>query len=367
MSVAVTWPFQRVYAQLGLGSDVVTRATTRFGISLAQFADPSTRISTRDALTDLERFARFLHRSDLGLLAAQAVVPGDFGTLEMAARTCSTVREALSVLANGYELLVEGVHLGVEMRSDRVVLRMWSDPEIDMPPAGVEYALLAITRLALQYAPEVADPECVRFEHARVSHAAACETAFGAPVTYDSFENALEWQAERLEVRTRTANPPVGRALRAHVDKLVAAIPSRMDIVGRIEQVIARRLDAGQPSFDAVARSLGLSKRTLHRKLRAAGRSYRDIGNALRIRMAVHHLEQTGSSLKEIASMLGFRDVSSFHRAFKRATGKTPTERRVTRAGESTSDAGSASAADGDRAVGDAGRGHPAGPRGRTL
>lgn len=90
---------------------------------------------------------------------------------------------------------------------------------------------------------------------------------------------------------------------------------------------ITRELDGGTPSIESVASSLGLSPRTLARRLDAQGMSYRELRDEARRRLAVKHLLE-GVSIDEIAIRLGFSEGSSFHRAFKRWTGLTPSEYR---------------------------------------
>lgn len=328
ISVAVTWPFQRVYAELGLGGQAVADAIARYGLPVERFADPSTRLPLKQVLADLAHYDRRLGRTDIGLLAAQAVLPGDFGAVELAARACATVGESLAVLAAGYALLCDGVRLEIEPRGDRVVERLWTDASLVVPPAAVEFPLLAMMRLGQSYSGRMLYPERVRFTHDRVPHVVACERAFGCAIEFASFENALEWPRAILELPMRTANLGVGPALRARVDTLVAAAPNRDDFVAQVERVVAQHVESGVPAFAAVARTLGMSGRTLHRKLRSAGRTYREICHAVRIRLALHHLEKTPTSIKEIAHALGFGDVQAFHKAFRRATGTTPQQHR---------------------------------------
>lgn len=341
ISVAVTWPFQRVYAELGLGERAIADAAARYQLPVERLADPNTRLPLKQVLEDLERYDKRTRRTDIGLLAAQAVLPGDFGTVELAARACSTVGEALAVLAAGYALLCEGVHLEIEVRGDRVAERLWTDAGLVLPPASVEFPLLAMMRLGQSYAGTMLYPEHVRFTHARVRHAIACEQAFGCAIEFASTENALEWPRSILELPMHTANRGVGQALRVHVESRVAASLNREDFAAQVERVVVQHLETGVPTFHTVAKALGLSRRTLHRNLKNADRTYREICDEVRVRLATHYLEETQWPLKRIAGALGFGGVHAFHRSFKRATGTTPTQHRADRDGSAAGDASS--------------------------
>jgi AraC-like DNA-binding protein len=78
------------------------------------------------------------------------------------------------------------------------------------------------------------------------------------------------------------------------------------------------------PSIDAVAAGLAMSPRTLQRRLAASGTSYQRLVTEVREELARNHLRDSRLSIGEIAFVLGFSDVSAFHRAFKRWTAQTP-------------------------------------------
>jgi AraC-like DNA-binding protein len=85
-----------------------------------------------------------------------------------------------------------------------------------------------------------------------------------------------------------------------------------------------RRLDdVAEASAEQLAKSLGLGVRTLHRRLRSEGQTYRDVLDAFRKQRCMVQLAQGSLSTKQVALELGFADPAGFHRAFKRWTGCT--------------------------------------------
>jgi len=303
-----------------------------FGMTLAQLADPRTRLSQALMLADLERYMQRFGRSDLGLLAAQSVMPGDFGPAELAARTCETAGQALVMLAHGFGLIADGLHLAVEQRGEQVVLRSWTDPDIALPGAITEFQMLSLLLLGSSYLGERMQPELVRFAHPKVPHAAACVDAFGCKIEFDSVENAMFFPRTVLELRLPTADRLEARKLRERVDALVFEATGD-GLIARVEQAVTGKLGQGLPSLASVAQALGTSVRSLHRNLDQSGTSYRELCDRLRLRLALHYLESSDLSIKEISSVLGFSEVQAFHRAYKRMTGSTPRSRRDNRLG----------------------------------
>ena len=101
----------------------------------------------------------------------------------------------------------------------------------------------------------------------------------------------------------------------------------------RVENAISSLLPHGRVVVDDVARSLGMSKRTLARRLSDEGLNFTEVLQQLRRDLAVRYLDDPKLHISKIAWLLGFNEVSAFTHAFKRWTGKTPSQMRIGRAG----------------------------------
>lgn len=91
---------------------------------------------------------------------------------------------------------------------------------------------------------------------------------------------------------------------------------------------IAARLPSSNRRIDVVANSIGFSARTLQRLLGREGISYSKLVDEVRLALARDLLDGTEYRLSEIAERLGYSDAAHFTRAFRRWTGKTPSEHR---------------------------------------
>jgi AraC-like DNA-binding protein len=89
-------------------------------------------------------------------------------------------------------------------------------------------------------------------------------------------------------------------------------------------QVLKEKLQTGDTTITNIASLLNMSPRTLHRKLKDAGTSYNELREKLRRELATTYLNDHNINLSDISYLLGFSQVSAFHRAFKRWTGVTP-------------------------------------------
>jgi AraC-like DNA-binding protein len=100
----------------------------------------------------------------------------------------------------------------------------------------------------------------------------------------------------------------------------------------RVENAISSLLPHGRVVVDDVARSLGMSKRTLARKLSDEGLNFIEVFQQLRRDLAVRYLDDPKLHISKIAWLLGFNEVSAFTHTFKRWTGMTPSQMRTTAA-----------------------------------
>lgn len=97
---------------------------------------------------------------------------------------------------------------------------------------------------------------------------------------------------------------------------------------GRVEAVLMPMLHTGEIGADRVAAALGYSRQTLFRKLRRENTTYARVLDDLRHRLALHYLLDKRTSVGETAYLVGFSDAPAFSRAFKRWTGRAPSDLR---------------------------------------
>jgi AraC-like DNA-binding protein len=100
----------------------------------------------------------------------------------------------------------------------------------------------------------------------------------------------------------------------------------------QVKNLLRLMLKQQPPSSEVIAEKLGISSRTLQRKLGEEGTHYKDVLNELRLELALYFLRNTDLSLENIAYELGYRESRSFYRSFKQWTGRTAGSYRHERA-----------------------------------
>jgi AraC-like DNA-binding protein len=147
---------------------------------------------------------------------------------------------------------------------------------------------------------------------------------FGAPVTAVRSHPALVFDASLLDLPFAKADPMMASFFVTYAEKLLERAPDATDLVAAVQQHIGQMLQSGTPTLDAVGKQLAMSTRTLRRRLADEGHTFAQLLQDTRRSLAKQHLEDDRLTIAEIGFVLGFSDVSAFHRSFRRWTGMTP-------------------------------------------
>ena len=150
---------------------------------------------------------------------------------------------------------------------------------------------------------------------------------FGCEVVFRQAENRFLFDAKWLDGAPALRNKITYLSVVSLCDQLMEELQLRVGLVGKVREVLIRNL-ARPMGFDAVAKNLQMSTRTLRRKLRQQDSTFREIIYDLRMQAAVKYLRDTDLTIDEIAFVLGFSDATNFRHAFRRWGKGTPSEFR---------------------------------------
>lgn len=150
---------------------------------------------------------------------------------------------------------------------------------------------------------------------------------FGCEVLYGQPRNRLLFPSEWLDNKPSLGNPLTYAQLAEISDKLLTELKQNTGVAGKVRQVLLANLEC-PPDSDALAGRLGLSARTLRRRLQQENTSYRELIDDLRAQTAIRYVRDTNLTLENIAFLLGFNDPAAFRSAFRRWTKLAPNEFR---------------------------------------
>jgi AraC-like DNA-binding protein len=144
---------------------------------------------------------------------------------------------------------------------------------------------------------------------------------------FGASEDAMVFDAALLDRALVMANPELARRNDEAVREYLARI-EHGSIIDLVRGKLIHRL-ADKPSSQEIARALGMSQRSMQRRLHESGTSYEAVLGEVRKELACAYLREGRYSVGELAFTLGFEDASAFARAFRRWTGVSPSTFRA--------------------------------------
>jgi len=153
------------------------------------------------------------------------------------------------------------------------------------------------------------------------------EEFFGCPVRYDAAESKIIFSLDDARVPL----PAVNRDLATMNDQTLAEFArslSESTFAGRVRKAVMEQLSSGKPTAAKVARALAIAPRTLQRKLQEEDTTFQVVLDSVRKELAIQYVQNGEHDLTEVAYLTGFSGGSSFARAYKAWTGRSPSEDR---------------------------------------
>jgi AraC-like DNA-binding protein len=153
---------------------------------------------------------------------------------------------------------------------------------------------------------------------------------FGCPIGYGTSRDALILRANDVALPFVAHNEELLRMLAPQLEGQIKANQSQRTIPEQVKWVLKRLLAGNRPDIDVVARELGMSGRTLQRRISEEGTSFRQLLTETRQELVRNYLGDEMLEIAEAAFLLGYEDANSFYRAFRSWTGTTPSVWRTT-------------------------------------
>ncbi len=169
----------------------------------------------------------------------------------------------------------------------------------------------------------------LRLELSRpAKHRAMLESHFSCSVRFKADRNALVFRSSDPDRPFVTHNEELVRMIGTQLDADLEARNTGLNVGEQVKDALRRSLAGRRPALQDAARELGLSARTLQRRLTDAGFTFQQLVQDTRRELARHYLKQSAVELNETAFLLGYEDANSFFRAFQGWEGTSPTEWR---------------------------------------
>ena len=288
-------------------------------------------------LGELDAFARaaevLADEPFLGIRAAEHQAPGMNGILAFACTGAPDAGAALRRYVEYFNSVHGDLTLSLEPSADGVALKLRSPGHRElMGRHANEQWVVAVVRASRELVQATWAPAAVSLAHEDASSRDELCRALGtARVTFGAGENALSVARRDLERPIRDSGSPLAAVLARYAVRAPGATSSTAGFRGRVREAMESLLPSGEPPINAVARLVGVSGRTLQRRLSERSLTFQGVLDDLRRDLAIPHVKSGKLPLEAVAELLGYSRATAFYRAFRRWTGTTP---RALRAGD---------------------------------
>ncbi|MCH9680401.1 MAG: AraC family transcriptional regulator [Deltaproteobacteria bacterium] len=334
---------QRVLASMVLGT---AAAFATLGPTHAELLDAAglapSAVEDPDALIEYEALVRLwafvLERfpdRPLGMALARQgaqIRRQSLGVFGYAVQHCRDVRQSLALLIRYCPLVFPRIALELHVAGGQAQLRVDHEPRVVAMIEPIELLVASLTLDLAAIDAQLTDNVQVCFRHAPKHSADVYAEFFGPAVQFGSSWTGLAFDAVVLDQPISGADPQIGKYLRQLADaQLEAARPPSDEptLDARVRTLIDERLMAGRSDQASVARALGMSPRTLQRRLDQLDTSFGRLLEHVRHERALQLLTVPQLSVGEVAFMLGYTNPRPFYRSFRRWTGRTPSQWRA--------------------------------------
>jgi len=298
-------------------------------LTVEQIDDPEHRISVLNQIAFLEAAAEMLNDDFLGLNLAEEFDCRDLGLLYYVMASSETLGEALKRASRYSRITNEAIVLDYRETREPTLRLTYSGIPRHADQHQIEFCIVAMVRVSRVLSGRHLVPQRVSMIHVRSRAVSKAARFLGKDIKFGSNADEITFPAGSAECTLVDADPRLNKILLKTCEESLNARKSKLTAFRTtVENTVAPLLPHGQAHADVVAKKLGMSERTLARRLAEEGMTFNDVLQQLKASLAIRYLQEDDMSISRIAWLLGFEETSSLSHACRRWTGKSPRELR---------------------------------------
>jgi AraC-like DNA-binding protein len=295
------------------------------GLDEAPLWSPYARVPRGAVLCFVEDCLRALDDPALHVAATAAAEIGAFHLVDYLALLAPTWGAGAGAIMDRFHLVNGGCAFFVDKQPEVLTARFTSLYEPRPHPIEVECTFVAVEgrmRVATEGRYGLASVDLAHRDDGTGERLAA---AMPCPVRFEQTENRISFERAAWDFSPQFFSAASRSIVQAAFAPFAAAVNDE-DLVRAARVAVAEDAGNGPVSLRRVARRLGLSQRSLQRRLAEKGTSFAKMVDQELQEQALRRITEPGARASEVAYALGFSEASAFTRAFRRWTGMSPTE-----------------------------------------
>ena len=330
-SAAGTLSRHALYRAREAGIDVASLMVNA-GVTLQQVQDDSIRITVPGQIKFVELVGNALDDDLLGFHLGQNFDLREMGLLYYISASSETLGDALRRSERYIAIGNEGVALSVRKGKDELTITFhYVGVERFSDRHQIEFFVTCLVRLCRQLTNRHLLPSRVSLCHRREKGRFELDRFLGSAVVFGADMDEVAFPGTVAEMPILNSDPFLNGLLIKYAEETRAYREYHGAFEVDLANIVASLLPHGQAHLQEVSHRLGMSRRTLARRLASEGLTFSGVVAKLRTDLASRYLNEQDLAVSQIAWLLGYQEVSGFTHAFKRWTGKSPKEARTQR------------------------------------
>jgi AraC-like DNA-binding protein len=299
------------------------------GLDVERVDDPGATVPLRQIAAVYELAARRSRDDAFGLHVGEHARPLGQDILDYAVMSRPTIAKAFEELQPLITAMYPEAEIRLFVSEDVAGFSYRMDPnEAKMQRQRCEALATSVTKIAERALRRRDPPIAVTFQHSRPVDPSEHRRIFRAPVDFDCPATEIRFAANLLLAPVATADPNLSAVLDRHVHDLLIRLPTSVRFSDRVRRTLLEAFGEGPPTLPRLAKRLGVSERTLQRRLNQEGTSLQRLLEDVRHELSLEYLRDSKLSVADVGLRLGYSSLAAFSRAFRRWTGTSPAARR---------------------------------------
>lgn len=293
------------------------------GLDVESLEDASKRVPVATYRSMLERAGRLAGDANVGLHIGECIKPAQYGALGFSVMSCKTAGEAFERHMRYENLVSDRAVSTYHFEGDQIRLS-WDTRGLEVGREMAEENVVSwVTFLRWITGQSRAITE-VRFTHPQPSDQSEYQRVFACPVKFGQAMVELVFPAEIRNLAIVQHDPVMREMMDAYAESQLDELLQSDGLLSTVRTLMIEAMATGSVTLDVISEQLGITPRTLQRRLSERDETFQGLLDTVRKGLALTYITQPFIDLAELAYLLGFSDQTAFQRAFKKWTGTTP-------------------------------------------
>ncbi len=299
---------------------------SKVGLTLEDARDPAVRLEVRTQIKLLKLAAEEVQDQWLGFHLARSFDLREIGLVYYVMASSDQLADALRNAERYSQINNEGVRLNFRMKDGSAAIALdYVNVDRHADRHQIEFWLVTLVRICRKVTNGRLSLLKVKTRHFRNGMPAEIRAFFGVDIEFGADADEILFPRPVALLSVVGRDERLNELLRHYAEEALVRNPQqRLTVRSKAEDSLSELLPHGRATAAEVARRLGMSPRTLARRLVEEGTSFAETLDELRAALAKRYLQDKTLPISEIAWLLGYREISSLTHAFKRWTGMTP-------------------------------------------